>query len=96
MAESKKNSIMVACSIIGCIVTLITCGALIGNVQANVGSVTDSVTVIRAEIEYLEQQQTEVKQKQAFLEGQVSAKLDAITSSVIKIEKQVDDLIRAD
>ena len=96
MAESRKSSIVVLCSIVGCLVTVLACGVMVGRVQANVTNTNNSLLITQENVEYLRQGQAEVKQKQAFLEGQVSAKLDAISSSVIKIEKQVDDLIRSD
>ena len=90
MAEAKKNTIVMACSVIGCIVTLITCGTLIGNMQSEVHHLKQRSTVTIEKLEALEKTQSAMKEKQAFLEGVVSTQLKNIQASVAKIEKRVD------
>ena len=96
MAEAKKNSIVVMCSVIGCIVTLITCGTLIGNMQGTQKATMVTVQKIEKQVEHLAQSQSTMESKQAYLEGVVSTKLDTIQTTVMKMGLQVDDLIRAD
>lgn len=94
MADARKNMIVIGCSIVACIVTLLTCGVLIGNIQAQVvGLVTDQDS-LKTDVKTLSVSHTEMKSKQAYLEGVVSTKLDNIQLTVSKMEKQVDDLIR--
>jgi uncharacterized protein YoxC len=96
MAESKKNSIIVMCAVVGCIVTLITCGTLIGNMQGKQDATSATVEKIEKDVKYLAQAQATMDSKQAYLEGVVSTKLDTIQDTVTKMGLQVDDLIRAD
>ncbi len=94
MPDHRKNLMIVGCAVIGCIVTLITCGTLIGNIQGDVRGLVKQADTIEADVKTLSTNQTDMKEKQAFLEGVVSTKLDSIQASVSKMEKQVDDLIR--
>jgi hypothetical protein len=96
MADYKKNGVIVACSVVGCIVTLLTCGVLIGNTQGDVKNLLKDTKILKTDVKALSESQTDMKAKQAYLEGVVSTKLDTIQVSVSKMEKQVDDLIRAD
>lgn len=96
MADSKKNSIVVLCSVIGCVVTLITCGVLIGNMQGKQDATSKTVQKIEADVKQLTVMQSSMESKQAYLEGVVSTKLDTIQSTVTKMGLQVDDLMRAD
>ena len=94
MAEHRRNLMVVGCAVIGCIVTLITCGTLIGNIQGDVRGLVKQTTAIESDVKALSSNQADMKQKQAYLEGVVSTKLDSIQASVSKMERQVDDLIR--
>jgi len=94
MAEARKNGIVIACSVIACIVTLLTCGTLIGNMQGDVRSIKEDITPLQDDIKVIKTNQTDMKTKQAFLEGVVSTKLDTIQTTVSKMEKQVDGLMR--
>ncbi len=94
MADTKKNSIVIACAVVGCIVTLLTCGTLIGNVQGDVRGLIKDVSNIEDNYDVVASKQASMESKQAYLEGVVSTKLDSIQASVSKMEKQVDDLIR--
>ena len=94
MAETRKNAMVIGCALVGCIVTLLTCGTLIGNIQGDVRSLTSDTKALEMNMVSISSEQTNMKTKQAFLEGVVSTKLDSIQISVNKMEKQVDDLIR--
>ena len=94
MADYRRNLMIVGCAVIGCIVTLITCGTLIGNIQGDVRGLVKQTDVMKADVKVLASNQTDMKQKQAYLEGVVSTKLDTIQASVSRMERQVDDLIR--
>jgi len=96
MPESKKNSIVVACSVVGCVVTLITCGTLIGNMQGKQDATARTVQKIEAKVNHLAESQSVMKEEQSYLKGVVSTKLDTIQGVVQKMEKKVDDLMRAD
>ena len=96
MAEAKRNMIVVGCAIVGCIVTLLTCGVLIGNVQGTMDGMVGDVQVLQTDVKAMAINQTDMKSKQAYLEGVVSTKLDTIQTTVTKMGLQVDDLIRAD
>ncbi len=94
MAEYKKNFVLMICSVVGCVVTLLTCGMLIGSVQGEVKGLVKGQGEIKKDVKVLTTNQIDMKTKQAFLEGVVSTKLDTIQTSVSKMEKQVDDLMR--
>ena len=94
MAEHKKNFIVIGCSIIGCIVTLLTCGTLIGNVQGDVRGLVTGQKALQVDVKVLTTNQSNMESKQAYLEGVVSTKLDTIQTSVGNMEKQIDDLMR--
>ena len=96
MADSKKNNIVVMCSLVGCIVTLITCGVLIGNMQGKQDATSTTVEKIEVDVKALTANQSTMQSKQAYLEGVVSTKLDTIQSTVTKMGLQVDDLMRVD
>jgi len=91
MAESKKNGIIVMCSVIGCIVTLITCGVLIGNMQGTQKAQGKAVTGLVDDVKKLTANQTEMKSEQSYLKGVVSTKLDNLYVVVTRIEKRVDE-----
>ncbi len=94
MAEHKKNFIVIGCSIIGCIVTLLTCGTLIGNVQGEVRGLVKGQGEIKKDVKALTTNQAEMKSEQSYLKGVVSTKLDTIQTSVGNMERQIDDLMR--
>jgi uncharacterized protein YoxC len=94
MAEAKRNLIVVGCAIVGCVVTLLTCGVLIGNIQGEVRGISGAITNLQADVKTITTAQTDMKSKQAYLEGVVSTKLDTIQTGVANLEKQVDDLVR--
>ncbi len=94
MAEARKNGIVMACSIVACVVTLLTCGTLIGNIQGNVTGLTSDVKELKDGHIITSATITDMKAKQSYLEGVVSTKLDTIQISVSNMEKQIDNLIR--
>ena len=94
MAEHRKNLVVVGCAVIGCVVTLLTCGTLIGNVQGDVRGLVKGQGELKKDVKALTTSQTDMKSKQAYLEGVVSTKLDTIQTSVGNMERQIDDLIR--
>ena len=49
MADHRKNLMIVGCAVIGCIVTLITCGTLIGNIQGDVRGLVKQTDTIEAD-----------------------------------------------
>jgi len=93
MAETRKNATVVGCAVVGCIVTLLTCGTLIGNMQGDVRSLTNDTKTLEINMVSMATEQTDMKTKQAYLEGVVSTQLNSIQESVNKTEKKVDDLI---
>lgn len=96
MPDAKKSAIVIICSIVGCIVTLLTCGTLIGNMQGDVRGIITDVKDLKRSDDQKTIDITDMKEKQAFLEGVVSTQLSNIQSTVSRMEKQVDDLIRAE
>lgn len=91
MAESKKQTVVMTCSIVGCIVTLITCGVLIGGMKTEVVHLKEDSAEMFSKFKVMDTRQTGMETKQAFLEGVVSTQLTNIQTSVTKIEKRVDD-----
>ena len=91
MAESKKNGIIVMCSVIACIVTLITCGVLIGNMQGTQKAQGEAVSGLVNDVKKLTANQTEMKSEQSYLKGVVSTKLDNLYAAVTRIETQVNE-----
>ena len=96
MAERTKNGIIITCAIVACIVTLLTCGTLIGGMRTEVTQLKNETIDHKAKLESVDTRQTNMETKQAFLEGVVSTRLETIQASVTKIEKRVDDLVRAE
>jgi len=96
MPESKKNSIIVMCSLVGCIVTLLTCGILIGNIQGTQGSLVEDMAEVKNEVKSLNEGQSEMKSEQSYLKGVVNTKLDTIQVAVTGMQITIDDLLRAD
>lgn len=93
MAEAKRNTIVVACSVVACIATLMTCGILIGNIQGDVRNLHDDVKALEDHSVKINSTVSDMKQKQSYLEGVVSTKLDVISESVRKMELKVDKLV---
>ena len=91
MAESKKNSIIVMCSLVACIVTLITCGVLIGNMQGTQKAQGNAVVSLVQDVKKLTTNQTAMKSEQSYLKGVVSTKLDNLYAAVTRIETQVNE-----
>ncbi len=91
MAESRKQTIVMTCSIIACVVTLITCGTLIGGMKTEVMHLKEDTAKISMKLESMDSRQAGMETKQAFLEGVVSTQLTNIQASVTKIENRVDD-----
>lgn len=96
MAESKKNTIVTACSVVGCIVTLLTCGVLIGNIQANdhnqdklISEVADGLKAVSTDV-------GQIKEDQAFQKGVVSTQLTTQGAAIVRIEQKLDDLVKVD
>jgi hypothetical protein len=96
MAETKKQTIIMTCSIVGCIVTLITCGVLIGGMKTEVVHLKEDSVSLTKELKILRDDTHAIKEEQSFMKGVVSTQLNNIQTEVTKIGKQVDDLIRAD
>ncbi|MCK5016011.1 MAG: hypothetical protein KAS32_02975 [Candidatus Peribacteraceae bacterium] len=90
MAETRKQTIVMMCSIVGCIVTLITCGTLIGGMKTDVVHLKAETVKMCSKLDSIETRQDGMATKQAFLEGVVSTQLSNIQTSVNKIEKRVD------
>ena len=96
MPDAKKSIIIITCSIVGCVVTLLTCGVLIGGMKTDVVRLKSDTNEVFTKLEVIDTRQNGMETKQAFLEGVVSTQLTNIQTTVSKMEKQVDDLIRAD
>lgn len=96
MAESKKQTIVMMCSVIGCIVTLITCGVLIGSVQAKVEGHDETIKSIVKAQNTTEHDISLMKEESAFLKGVVTTQLTSIQSEVTEIKLQVNELTRVD
>ena len=79
---------------IGCIVTLLTCGVLIGNTQGDVRGLIKDVDKVSKGYESLAQKQSDMKSKQAYLEGVVTVQLKTIQEDVKDIREQVNNLVR--
>ena len=91
MADSKKMGITAICSIVGCIVTLLTCGVLIGNIQGKQSAMASDVERLESSDEKKGTAIQDIKTKQAFLEGVVSTKLDVLYTMVSEIKTQVNE-----
>jgi len=96
MADSKKNTIVVMCSIVGCIMTLLTCGVLIGNIQANDQTQTEQITKTADKVEAIYADVSSIKEEQAFQKGVVSTQLGVHGTALVRIEKKLDDLAKVD
>jgi hypothetical protein len=97
MAESKKQTVIMTCSIVGCIVTLITCGVLIGGMKTEVVHLKEGQKEAFDKLQIIEDKQTGMETKQAFLEGVVSTKLDNLTKGQTGIHGKLASLdIRMD
>jgi hypothetical protein len=91
MAEARKQTIVMVCSIVACVVTLLTCGVLIGGMKTEVVHLAEDTAELFSKFDIIDTRQTGMETKQAFLEGVVSTQLTNIQASVTKIEKRVDD-----
>lgn len=96
MAETGKVNVASICAIVGCIATLMTCGLLIGNLQGDLRNVAKTVDEIKQCQSTVTTDVSDLKSKHSYLEGVVSTQLGAILTRVSRIDKQVDDLIKAD
>jgi len=96
MPDAKKSIIIITCSIVGCVVTLLTCGVLIGGMKTEVVHLKADSTEVHGKLSGIETRQTNMETEQAFLKGVVVTKLDSIQGTVNKMQVQVDDLMRAE
>ncbi len=94
MAEARKNSIVVICALVGCVVTLLTCGTLIGNIQANDQNQTKQLKEISKQVEATKSDVSAIKEEQAFQKGVVTTQLTTQGAAIVRIEKKLDDLVR--
>ncbi len=92
MSDKSQNLIRTFAVVVGVVVTLITCGIGLGRVQSNVNHLYDEVD----DYKNVKEDVSDVKQKMAFLEGTVLAELKNQGLSIIRIEKAVNELTRAD
>ncbi len=90
MGESKKQTVILTCSIIACVVTLITCGTLIGGMRTEVVHLQKDTSTIYIKLDSLAEKQGVMETKQAFLEGVMSTKLDNIKEQVQKLSQQME------
>jgi hypothetical protein len=96
MPDKTKTTVVMACSVIGCIVTLLTCGVLIGNLQANDNNQAKQIAEIAIQQKTVVADVSDIKEEQAFQKGVVTTQLATQGSAIVRIEKKLDDLVRVD
>lgn len=96
MAEHKKNAIVVGCSVVGCIVTLLTCGILIGGARADISHIVEKQTAIVESQKATETRVSTMETDSAFQKGVVQTHLTVQGAAIVRIEKKLDDLVGAD
>lgn len=96
MAEKKQHYIVIACSVIGCIVTLLTCGIVMGRVQSNVIHNANEIMSISEKMDKTISAVSEIKEEQAFQRGVVNTQLTTQGAAIVRIEKKLDDLVKVD
>jgi len=95
----KDNVIPILTMIIvavGLVTTAVNTGRASGKLEQKVEYLSKSDETFTISITAMEDKQSDMETKQAFLEGVVSTQLTTIQGDVSRIGKQVDDLMRAD
>jgi hypothetical protein len=96
MAENKKNTIVMTCSIVACVVTLLTCGILIGGAKSDIGHLSDALVKLAGDQEETGKKVSSIETDQAFQKGVVQTQLTTQGLAIVRIEKKLDDLVKVD
>jgi hypothetical protein len=98
MAEAKKQTIIMTCSIVACVVTLITCGVLIGGMKTEVVHQKEDILTLAEKVESLTADTHTIKEEQSFLKGVVSTQLKTLSEgqsemkdAIIRVDKRIDE-----
>jgi hypothetical protein len=84
------------CTIVACIVTLITCGTLIGGAKADISHVTEGMRDIADSYKVIAGRVNTIETDSAFQKGVVQTQLITQGSAIVRIEKKLDDLMKVD
>ena len=96
MADNKKQTIMMTCAIVACIVTLITCGTLIGGAKADITHLTEGIKEVRESQKKVINRVSGLETSSAFQKGVVQTQLTTQGLAIVRIEKKLDDLVKVD
>jgi len=96
MADNKKQTIIMTCAIVACIVTLITCGTLIGGAKSDIAHQTESLNKVTQNQDLLFRRMSTIETDQAFEKGVVKTQLETHGTALVRIEKKLDDLVKVD
>jgi hypothetical protein len=96
MADGKKQTITMVCTIVACVVTLITCGTLIGGAKADISHVTEGMQDVSDSYKTIVGRVNAIETDTAFQKGVVQTQLTTQGLAIVRIEKKLDDLIKVD
>jgi low affinity Fe/Cu permease len=96
MADGKRQTIMMTCAIVACIVTLITCGTLIGGAKSDISNMAAGISEISQSQKAITGRVVTIETDSAFQKGVVQTQLKTQGLAIVRIEKKLDDLIRVD
>ena len=96
MSAGKRNSIVITCSIVACVVTLITCGTLIGKANSDVSHLASSQKEIADGQKLIVERVSAIETNSAFQKGVVETQLRTHGSALVRIENKLDDLVKVD
>jgi hypothetical protein len=96
MADNKKQTVMMTCAIVACIVTLITCGTLIGGAKADITHLTEGIKKVAVSQQKIINRVSGLETTSAFQKGVVQTQLTTQGLAIIRIEKKLDNLMKAD
>jgi hypothetical protein len=96
MPDNKKQTVIMTCAIVACIVTLITCGTLIGGAKADISHLSEGMAEISNGQKEVIGRVSTIETDQAFQKGVVQTQLTTQGLAIVRIEKKLDDLVRVD
>lgn len=96
MADNKKQTIMMTCAIVACVVTLITCGTLIGGAKSDISHTNEAIKELAEGYKSVTTRVSSIETDQAFEKGVVQTQLSTQGAAIIRIEKKLDDLVGVD
>jgi hypothetical protein len=96
MADSRKQTVIMTCSIVACIVTLITCGTLIGGAKSDIAHLTEGIEKVSQSQQIVVDRVSDLETQSAFQKGVVQTQLTVQGQAIVRIEKKLDDLVMVD